>query len=201
MGGVMMWPTTKRGQAEMMTTTEREAVLKHLADSRERLLRTMVDLSREQLHFRAAPGRWTVAENIEHLTFVEGRVLGLIQKSLSEGPTPSKKSAFEGKDKELAEDVAGRITRFQAPEFIQPNGRWPDDQLLKEFAAARRQTHEFVSSTSADLRGHFYTHPLFGDLDLYQWLLLIAAHCDRHRAQAEEVIASTGFPKSSAAAS
>ncbi|HXX20755.1 MAG TPA: DinB family protein [Candidatus Acidoferrum sp.] len=185
----------------MMTTAERETVLKNLVESRERLLRTAQGLSREQLHYRPAPGRWTVAENIEHLTFVEGRVLALIQKSLSEGPAPNKRSAFEGKDTAMVADVAGRVTRFQAPEYIQPNGRWPDDQLLKEFEAARQQTREFASSTGADLRAHFYTHPVFGDLDLYQWLLLIGAHCDRHRTQSEEVMASAGFPRSSAAAS
>lgn len=185
----------------MMTSAERETVLKQLANSRERLLRTMQGLSKEQLHYRPAAGRWTVAECIEHLTFVEGRVLGLIQKSLSDGPTPSKKSAFEGKEKELMDDIAGRITRFQAPEAVQPSGRWPDDELLTRFEAARLSMREFASSTEADLRRHFYTHPRFGDLDLYQWLLLAAAHCERHCAQAEEVKASAGYPKASTAAS
>ncbi len=185
----------------MMTAAEREAVLKHLEDSRERLLGTFGGLSREQFHYSAAPGRWTVAENLEHLTFVEQRVLGLIQKSLSEGPVPSKRSAFEGKEKELVEDIAGRVTRFQAPEYIRPRGRWPEDQLLKEFEVTRQRTREFATSTSADLREYFYAHPVFGDLDLYQWLLLIPAHCDRHRAQAEEVMASEGFPRANAAAS
>jgi uncharacterized damage-inducible protein DinB len=184
----------------MITAPEREAVLQHLADSRQRLLGTFLGLSREQLHYRPAPERWTVAENLEHLTFVEQRVLDLIRKSLSEGPTPSKKSAFEGKEKQLVEDIAGRITRFQAPQYIQPSGRWPDDQLLKEFETARQQTREFAGTTDRDLRKHFYAHPVFGDLDLYQWLLLIAAHCDRHRAQAEEVMASPGFPRAGAVA-
>lgn len=185
----------------MMTAAERETVLRNLAESRERLLRAVHGLSREQLHYRPAPGRWTVAENVEHLTFVEGRVLLLIEKCLSEGPNSTKRSVFEGKEKEMVEDIAGRITRFQAPEYIQPTGRWPDEQLVKEFEATRQRTRVFASSTDADLRKHFYAHPVFGDLDLYQWLLLIGAHCDRHRAQSEEVMASAGFPRSSAAAS
>jgi hypothetical protein len=45
------------------------------------------------------------------------------------------------------------------------------------------------------LRRHFFRHPIFGDLDLYQWLLMIAAHCDRHRVQSEEVMASPEFPR------
>jgi len=185
----------------MMTAAERETLLKNLADSRERLLATVQGLSREQLHYRPAPGRWTVAECVEHIAVVEGRVLGLIQKTLSDGPALSKRSAMEGRDSALVEDVAGRVTRFQAPEYLVPRGQWPDEQLLKEFEAVRQGTREFASSTGADLRKHFYAHPVLGELDLYQWLLLIGAHCDRHRAQSEEVMTGAGFPRSSAAAS
>jgi len=184
-----------------MTTAEREALLQNLADSRERLLRIVKGLSHEQLHYRPAPGRWTVAECVEHIAIVEGRVLGLIQKTLSDGPAPGKHSVMKDKDGALVEDVAGRVTRFQAPEYLVPRGQWPDEQLLKEFEAARRRTGDFAGSTDADLRKHFYAHPVLGELDLYQWLLLISAHCDRHRAQSEEVMTGAGFPRSSAAAS
>jgi uncharacterized damage-inducible protein DinB len=185
----------------MITASERELVLKNLTDSRQRLLRATQGLSREQLNFRPAPDRWTVAENLEHLTFVEGRLLKLIQKTIVEGPSPSKRSAITVSEAAFVDDIAGRITRFQAPEPVRPSGRWPDDELLKEFETTRQQTLEFARSTDADLRTHFFTHPRFGDLDLYQWLLLIGAHCDRHRAQSEEVMATPGYPKSSAAAS
>ena len=185
----------------MMTSGERETVLKNLAESRERLLGTVQGLSREQLHYRPAPGRWSVAECVEHIATVEERVLGLIQVTLSAGAAPSRRSATEIKDAALVEDVAGRVTRFQAPDFLVPRGQWPDEQLLRQFEAARQKTREFAGSTDADLRKHFYMHPVLGELDLYQWLLLIAAHCDRHRTQSEEVMASAGFPKSSAAAS
>jgi uncharacterized damage-inducible protein DinB len=177
-----------------MTSDERECLLKNLAESRERLLGMAQGLSREQLHYRPAPGRWTVAECLEHITAVEGRLLGAIQKTLAAGPDSSKRSAMDGKDDALVADVAGRVTRFQAPDVLAPTGRWPDERLLQEFEGARRQTRDFAAGTEADLRAYFFKHPVLGELDLYQWLLLIAAHCDRHRAQSEEVMASPGFP-------
>jgi len=180
-----------------MTTDEREVVLKHLADSRERLVNMAQNLSPEQWHYRTGEGRWTVAECVEHITTVEGRVIGLIHKSLETGPDASKRSAMG--DDALVADVAGRITRFQAPEILVPKGECPHDQLIKEFDAARQRSREFAGSSEADLRSHFFRHPMFGDLDLYQWLLLIGAHCDRHRAQAEEVMAGEGFPRRSSA--
>jgi hypothetical protein len=102
---------------------------------------------------------------------------------------------MEGQEVAFFAGAEARATRLQAPEVLVPTGRWPGEQLLQEFEAARRQTREFVASTQADLRRHFFKHPVFGELDSYQWLLLIVAHCDRHRAQSEEVIASPGFPR------
>ena len=178
-----------------MTSAERELLLKNLEESRERLLNMAQGLSREQLHHRPAPGRWTVAECLEHITIVEGRVLGSVQKTLEAGPDSSKSSSMQGKDELLVANVAGRATPLQAPDVLAPTGRWPDEQLLNEFEEVRRQTRDFAAGTGADLRRHFYRHPAIGELDLYQWLLLIAAHCDRHRAQSEEVMASSGFPR------
>jgi uncharacterized damage-inducible protein DinB len=178
-----------------MTSAERELLLQNLAESRERLLRMAQGLSREQLHHRAAPDRWTVAECLEHIVTVESRLLERIQKTLDAGPDPSKRSAMEGNDDAMLHGVAGRVTRFQAPEALVPTGRWPDEQLMKEFESVRQQTRDFAATSDADLRRHFFKHPVIGELDLYQWLLLVAAHCDRHRVQSEEVMASPGFPR------
>jgi uncharacterized damage-inducible protein DinB len=178
-----------------MTPAERELALCHLAESRERLLRMAQGLTREQLHYCDTPGRWTVAECLEHIVMVETRIFSGIQKALESGPDASKRSALEGQDDALVAGAANRVGRLQAPEVLVPTGRWPDEQLLQEFEVARERTRDFAASTQADLRRHFFKHRAFGELDLYQWLLLIAAHCDRHRAQSEEVMASPGFPR------
>lgn len=179
-----------------MTAAERETLLKHLTESRERLLHMAQGLTREQLHYCPQPGRWTVGQCLEHIVTVEERLLERVQKTLTTAPDPSKRSALEGQDDALVTGTAGRLTRFQAPEGLEPTGRLTDEELLKGFEAARQRTREFAASTDADLRRHFFKHPIFGELDLYQWLLLTAAHCDRHRAQSEEVMASPGFPRS-----
>jgi uncharacterized damage-inducible protein DinB len=177
-----------------MTPAERELALQNLAESRERLLRMAHGLSREQLHYRPAPGRWTVAECLEHIVTVETRLLDRIQTTLGKGPDSSRRSVFEGQDAALVARTIGRVQRFPAPEILVPTGRVPDEQLLPAFEAARERSRDFAASTQADLRSHYFKHPIFGDLDLYQWLLMIAAHCDRHHVQSEEVIASEGFP-------
>jgi uncharacterized damage-inducible protein DinB len=178
-----------------MTPAEREFALHHLAESRENLLRLTHGLSPQQWHYRSAPGRWTVAECVEHVVTVETRVLDRIQDTVQKGPDPSRRSALEGRDHTMFADAVARVVRLQAPEILVPTGRWPHEQLLPEFEAARRVTQNFAVNTQSDLRKHFFRHPVFGDLDLYQWLILIAAHCDRHRVQSEEVISHPEFPR------
>ena len=123
-----------------MNSAERETLLKNLAESRERLLRMAQGLSQRAIALSSRSWRWTVAECLEHIAFVEGRVLGFVQKTLETVPDPSKRSAMEGEDDALVADLVGRVTRFQAPEYVAPTGRWPDEQLLKEFEATRQQT-------------------------------------------------------------
>ena len=180
-----------------MTSAERTFLLQHLADSSSRLQSAYQGLSREQRHFKPAPNRWSAAELLEHLAVVEARLFEMIQKTLEAPADASKRSVMT--DQAMMADVAGRITRFEAPEFLAPTGKCPDEQLWQEFETARKRTREFATATNADLRRYFMAHPILGELDCYQWLLLLAAHCDRHRAQMEENKTAAGFPRSAAA--
>ena len=48
--------------------------------------------------------------------------------------------------------------------------------------------------TTPDLRAHVADSPM-GQLDAYEWLLLIGAHSKRHTEQIDEVKADPNFPK------
>jgi uncharacterized damage-inducible protein DinB len=179
-----------------MTPAERERAAAYLMDTRENLLRTARNLSPTQLQYKPAPDRWSVAECLEHITVTEAFILGNINKTLQQAGASSTPAMG---DDGMVGMVVDRANRIKGPEFLMPTGRWPHEQLLGEFEAARKLTAEFVGATDAQLRQHAFPHPLFGPLDCYQWLLLIGAHGERHRAQAEEVMADAGFPRAAAA--
>ena len=182
-----------------MTPAERERAISYLVQSRDSLLGTVRGLSREQLQFKPAPDRWSIADCLEHLILVENRrICEGIPAALQQPIDPARRSAYEGRDDDLVQHVAGRVQRAQAPEPVRPAARWPHDRLIPEFEAVRKRSADLVATTPADLRRYFSTHPLFGELDCYQWVLLVAAHSDRHRAQIEELIASPGFPRAAA---
>jgi hypothetical protein len=169
-----------------MTPAERERVTKYLEKTRESYLHAARSLSRDQLQYKPAPDRWSVAEALEHI---------IIVKTVQQAPNASP-NAIE--DEFLVRRVAGRVDRFKGPDMLMPTGQWPVHQLPEEFEAVRRRSFEFTASTKAELRQHGFPHPILGELNCYQWLLLIPAHCERHLAQAAEVMAEPGFPRAAA---
>ncbi len=182
-----------------MTSADRERAGSYLSQTRDNLLRAASGLSPAQLQFKPAPGRWSVAECLEHIVTVEHRVLDGIANALQQPADPTKRSAFDGRDDELLQVVTDRSNPRQAPEAIHPSNRWPHDQLMPEFQAARKRSIELAGNTDCHPRQHFFAHGALGELDCYQWLLLVAAHGDRHRAQIDEVLAAPNFPRAAAA--
>lgn len=182
----------------MMTPAEREYVLRRFAETRERLLHTVQGLSREQMEYKPEPRTWSVADNVEHITAVERHLIGAIQKSLQEPPDDTKRCAMT--DAQVLQFVGSRENRVEAPPQARPKSRWPVEELEREFESTRQSTSEFAATTQGDLRRHFIPHFLFGELDCYQWLLLLGAHTDRHCKQSEEVKARAGFPRQESAA-
>jgi hypothetical protein len=102
----------------------------------------------------------------------------------------------QGKEHVILDRVPARASRVKGPAQVMPSGRWPDfEELLRQFEAARERTLRFAAVTQADLRSRAFPHPFLGPLDCYQWLLFLAAHCERHSRQVEEVKADPGFPR------
>jgi hypothetical protein len=181
------------------TSAERDFAAQHLLESRDKMLQLVRGLSVTQLAYKPAPDRWSVGENLEHVILVEGRGRGFVEIALNREPEPGRRSGYPGSSESLIAMLRDRSHPRTGPEQIQPKGRWPLERLATDFEAARKQTCELLEKTTADLRAHFSPHPLFGELDCFQWLLVLSAHSDRHRAQSEEVIATEGFPRAAAA--
>ncbi|HEV2387631.1 MAG TPA: DinB family protein [Candidatus Acidoferrales bacterium] len=181
--------------SQPITPAERERLTGYLARSGERLLALTRGLTAAELDYKPAPDRWSIAECLEHLTVVENRVLGRIEAALGETPDPTKRSAWEGRDEELIRTIENRTPRVKAPELVEPKRQWGHEELFRQLEAARRRTLEFASAAHGALRSYLLPHPLFGELDCYQWLLAAAAHFERHRAQCEEILAEADFPR------
>jgi hypothetical protein len=74
-----------------------------------------------------------------------------------------------------------------------PHGKYKDvKESLADFIALRTTMRDYARTTNDDLRGR----PLKGgNMDVYQWFLMISSHSQRHILQIREIKASAGFPK------
>jgi hypothetical protein len=128
------------------------------------------------------------------MTIVEQHILVGLTRTLQKPPNPAKKPAMT--DDQLLANFGRVVQPITAPEPLRPTSRWPLSDLLTEFDAARRRTVEFATTAAGtkELRHYFMPHPLFGELDCYQWFILAAGHSERHCNQCAAIKASTGFP-------
>lgn len=163
-------------------------IYEEIDGTREKLFRAVEDLDDGQHGFRSSPERWSIAEIIEHLSIVEGQVAGLLEKLLSKaeagGHTRAEGSTFAPVS--IAEQV--ELTREQkltAPEQIRPTGV-PLAGALYALRSTRASLHalrprvERVEGTAMS-----FPHPVWGAINLYQWLAFVGAHEQRHLAQIE----------------
>jgi hypothetical protein len=132
----------QNGPAEKgaLTPEERQAAIKYLEDTRQKVLDSIKDLSDEQWNFKSAPDRWSAAEVGEHIAVSEGTLLALVtDRVMKSAAAPEKKDAAKGTDQSfqdsgrndqglqrqpgqndrVCEDHAGRPPQpfFGAPDF------------------------------------------------------------------------------------
>jgi len=176
---------------------ERQLVLDELTTSEARLLALVAGLTPPQWHFREAPDRWSIAEILEHVVVFENFLKGVIVKTLTEDPQPEKKPFAPAKEHHVFEIATNRTTKFNAREVTRPTGRFPNPaETVAEFRKTRAETIVFVQQVDGDLRSHFFAHVALGDLDCYQWLVVLAQHGSRHALQIEQVKADPVYPAS-----
>ena len=178
-----------------MEIQERQLVLDQLAASEARLLELAEGLTPGQWSFRETPERWSIAEIVEHVIAFENFVTRAIAETM-EGPAePHKKALAAAKDPWVQGLANSRNTKFNARESVRPVGKWPDTtELINELRTIRARTIAFAGETQADLRNHFFPHIAFGDLDCYQWLVVLGQHAARHALQIEEIKAHPAYP-------
>jgi hypothetical protein len=183
-----------------MEDHERQLVVDQLTASRDRLLGLADGLTAEEWTFRPAEGRWSTAECLEHVMRVEDRILGVIEKKLQEGTPGLAKARVD--DAVVARAIPDRTIRREAPEPVRPTGHWPDaNELVAAFRKTRQRTTDFAATIRSDLRSYCHPHMALGELDCYQWLLVLSLHGFRHAQQIEEIKASAGFPRAMASLS
>jgi hypothetical protein len=190
-----MIDTTSPSSSELALTADQIAkASRHLSVTRDVLVESVAGLSALQWSFRPNYDSWSIAENLEHLVLIEGRVHAIIG-NMSSAPEAEAGGKQIEMDELILNEVPKRTTKVKAPEPVCPEGRWTGVEALQCFLTNRERTLQLLDAPL--LRGRVRPHPLFGPWDGYQWLLAVGSHTLRHTGQIREIKADVNFPSPS----
>jgi hypothetical protein len=166
----------------------------YVEDKRKELLQSFAGVPGDRLCRRASADGWSVAENLDHLSIVEAGIARLITKRAGrareaglgqENSTESVLTSFDQQRAKLDNTV------MQAPATVLPRTNVDFKEALDGLERSREALRAAVLGASGLSLGEIkHTHPLLGELDLYQWLIFVGQHEGRHRKQIERTLNS-----------
>jgi hypothetical protein len=181
--------TVLPASAGALTAGERQRLLAHFEMTESWLVSETEGLSNAQLTFRMTPETWSIQDVTEHLAIAEPQYWQQVQDSLKQ-PIGYKS---ESTDAAILWYGIDRTNRQTTGEARVPKGKYERAaRSLAEFRKLRATMMEFARSTQEDLRARQLQG---GNMDVYQWLLMISTHSQRHILQIREIKAHASFPR------
>lgn len=180
--------------AQDVSQADKDKALQYLETTKKNVLEATKGLSEAQWNFKAGPDRWSVAQVMEHIAAAEDFIRGVVQEQVMKAPAGDPARDWKKADDGVLAMVPDRTNKIQAPEPLVPTNRFGSpENSIKHFVESRGTTEDFLK-TATGLREHVADSPM-GKLDGYEFVLLIAAHSERHTKQINEVKADPNFPK------
>lgn len=175
--------------ADPMTAGERQRLVAHLEMTESWLASEVAGLSEAQLSFRPSPTAWSVKDVVEHLGIAEPQYWKQLEDSLK---APATGYRPEATDAGILWYGIDRTNRTTTGEARVPDGRFKSTaDALASFHALRKTMLERARTSPDDLRGR---RLIDGNMDVYQWFLMISTHAQRHILQIREIKASGAYP-------
>lgn len=163
----------------------------HLARERRTLLDVAAAIPTDSWQTRPTDSSWSASEIVEHLYKVERGTAALLTKRVTKAraeghPAETETSSVMGTVDHLR--VSDRTRTLVAPEIAVPTESPDRETSLHRLAESRAALLAAVEQADGLALGSIrHTHLRLGELDLYQWILVIAEHEKRHTAQLRDV--------------
>lgn len=156
--------------------------------ARKELLAQVEKLSDETINQKPSENEWSIKQLLEHLYLMEGGITKTIQKQLAS----DEQNITTDKPIQLTVD---RSTKVDAPDFAMPTDDYSTlDELKSKLSATHTALREVAESATEDqLAIKSYPHPVFGEMNLTQWIPFIGYHELRHIEQIKEVKNRSGI--------
>lgn len=174
------------------SSTDREQLIAVLEKSAESYLAVLISVPECAAGAKPSETCWSILQVAEHVAAVEHAMLRGLQLNLAKtSPTDF------AKDQRIA-GIRNRTNKLQAPELVTPKGRWLTlHECAESFRKSRANTIEYLRGAD-NLRGKSLLHPLLGEIDGHQAIMIMAGHPERHILQIEEIKASAAYKAAAA---
>jgi hypothetical protein len=168
--------TLLKGEIENLTNV--------LEQSHIKFITAIAGLTESQLNYKQSKDKWSIAECIEHISLAELQFPLIVSEEMKKPSEPEKRKKIKIQDDNIRIKMTSRRWKAKSPEIFKPSNKFNTfEDALSAYISQRIATINYVKNTQDDLRNHFWKHPLTGTIDLYQTLLLMSAHLERHTEQ------------------
>ena len=181
---------TSMPAAEGLKDADRQRLLAHLEMTESWLVSELDNLSAAQLGFKMTAESWNITQVVEHLAIAEPQYWQRVQDSLKQ---PASTEKLASTDADILWYGIDRTKRATTGEARVPKGKWTDvSGSLAEFRKLRATMKDYAKATADDLRSRKLYE---GNMDVYQWFLMISTHSQRHILQIREIKAHPNYPR------
>lgn len=169
-----------------------QELLDYTEQARVDLLSLLQPLAAKQWDARARAGGWTVREIVGHLQLVEDSSVRALFRSFRRA-----REAGLGQERESASLLDSLdwsrlpvvVLPVKAPEFTTPSEPLSPDRLFEGLTRSRTGLRTWAAEADGfALADVHFPHPALGNINLYQWVLMIGQHERRHIAQIQRVL-------------
>jgi len=163
----------------------------HLEQQRRRVTDAIGSVPEALRDQRGQADRWSPAEVLEHLYIVESGFGKIFAMKVAEARANGLRSDPE--DAPIGNDIfrmrmLNREVQFNAPERTVPRGSMSAAQALEKLQESRAAFFEQIDAADGyALQVIRYPHPVLGEQNLYEWLIIAGWHEARHAEQIREI--------------
>ncbi|MEJ7617453.1 MAG: DinB family protein [Pyrinomonadaceae bacterium] len=164
-------------------------------EARRRLEQRVVNLTPTQQRFKTSADAWCIGEVTEHLALIEERLSRTIAAAVKRASVAEgyHRASFAPVSLDRFAEQAAR--KLEAPEMVRPGGLASISDSLAKMRDSRATLAGLRPQVEVrDFSAVIFPHPLFGPLNIYEWLVTIGLHEERHLKQIENIIAAPDFP-------
>ena len=167
------------------------AATRHLEEQREGLRKAVESVPEALRNQRPRADAWSVAEILEHLYIVETGFGNAFAQTLADGKAKGLRQDPETAPipgEAFRTRLLDRSQRIDAPARALPQGTLSADEAWQKLQQSRAALFAVINEADGyALQDLHRVHPVLGEQNFYEWLILAGWHEARHAEQIREI--------------